>query len=153
VVCRWATGVRVPVGTGDFSFHRRVQTGSGGPTQPPIQWIPGALSLGVKRPRREADHSPPSSVEVNNAWSRWLQTIHSHLTCFRFVLILSSHLRRDLPCGLLLWGITNKSTNTASHEITAFYVTRSPLPCSQEPAIGLCSNPDESSLHTIKIFL
>jgi len=27
-----------------------------GPTQPPVQWIPGALSLGVKRPGREADH-------------------------------------------------------------------------------------------------
>jgi hypothetical protein len=25
-----------------------------GPTQPPIQWVPGALSLGVKRPGREA---------------------------------------------------------------------------------------------------
>jgi hypothetical protein len=35
----------------------------------PIQWVQGALSLGVKRPRREADHLPPSSVEVKNAWS------------------------------------------------------------------------------------
>jgi hypothetical protein len=35
-----------------------------GPTQPPIQWVPVALSLGVKRPRREADHSLPSSAEV-----------------------------------------------------------------------------------------
>jgi hypothetical protein len=35
-----------------------------GPTQPPIQWVPGALSLGVKWPGREADHSPPSSAEV-----------------------------------------------------------------------------------------
>jgi hypothetical protein len=26
--------------------------------------LPGTLSLGVKRPGREADHSPPSSVEV-----------------------------------------------------------------------------------------
>jgi hypothetical protein len=26
--------------------------------------VPGALSLGVKRPGREADHSPPSSAEV-----------------------------------------------------------------------------------------
>jgi hypothetical protein len=26
-----------------------------------------ALSLGVKRPGREADHSPPSSAEVKNA--------------------------------------------------------------------------------------
>jgi hypothetical protein len=34
------------------------------PTQPPIQWEPGALSVGVKRPERETDHSPPSSVEV-----------------------------------------------------------------------------------------
>jgi len=39
------------------------------PTQPPIQWVPGALSLGVKWQRREADHSPPSSAEVKHAWS------------------------------------------------------------------------------------
>jgi hypothetical protein len=35
-----------------------------GLTQPPIKWVPGALSLGVKRPRREADHSPPSNAQV-----------------------------------------------------------------------------------------
>jgi hypothetical protein len=35
-----------------------------GPTQPPIQWVQGALSLGVKRQRRKADQSPPSSAEV-----------------------------------------------------------------------------------------
>jgi hypothetical protein len=40
-----------------------------GPTQPPIQWVPGALSLGVKWPGCEADHSPPSSAEAKNAWS------------------------------------------------------------------------------------
>jgi hypothetical protein len=34
------------------------------PTQPPIQWVLWALSLGVKRPGSEADHSPPSSAEV-----------------------------------------------------------------------------------------
>jgi hypothetical protein len=39
------------------------------PTQPPNQWVPGYLSLGVKRPGRKADHSPPSSAEVKNAWS------------------------------------------------------------------------------------
>jgi hypothetical protein len=37
--------------------------------RPPIQWVPGALSLGVKRPEHEVDHSPPSSAEVKNAWS------------------------------------------------------------------------------------
>jgi hypothetical protein len=40
-----------------------------GPPQPPIQWIPGALSLRFKRSGREADHSPPSSVEVKNFWN------------------------------------------------------------------------------------
>jgi hypothetical protein len=39
------------------------------PTQPPIQCVRGALSLGVKRPGRDADHSSPSSAEVKNAWS------------------------------------------------------------------------------------
>jgi hypothetical protein len=35
-----------------------------GPIQPPIQWVQEALSLGIKGPWREADHSPPSSAEV-----------------------------------------------------------------------------------------
>jgi hypothetical protein len=35
-----------------------------GPTQPPIQGVQGDLSLGEKRPGREADHSPPSIAEV-----------------------------------------------------------------------------------------
>jgi hypothetical protein len=39
------------------------------PTQLPIQWVPRALSLEVKRPGCEADHSPLSSAEVKNAWS------------------------------------------------------------------------------------
>jgi hypothetical protein len=55
--------VRFPAGAGNFSLHHRVQNGPG-PTQPPIQWVPGALSLWVKRPGREADHSPPSSADV-----------------------------------------------------------------------------------------
>jgi hypothetical protein len=37
-------------------------------TQPSIQCIPEALSPGVKRPGREADHSPPTSAEVKKIW-------------------------------------------------------------------------------------
>jgi hypothetical protein len=40
-----------------------------GPTQPPIQWVPGAISPAEKQPGREADHSPPSSAEDKNTWS------------------------------------------------------------------------------------
>jgi hypothetical protein len=39
-----------------------------GPIQPPIQWVNGALSSGVKRPEREADHSPPTSEEIKKTW-------------------------------------------------------------------------------------
>jgi hypothetical protein len=40
-----------------------------GPTQPPIQWVPGGLSLGIRRPGREGDHSPQFNAKVKNAWS------------------------------------------------------------------------------------
>jgi len=50
-------GVRFRSEAGNFSLRHRVQT-------TPIQWVPGALSLGVKRPGREADHSPPPRAEV-----------------------------------------------------------------------------------------
>jgi hypothetical protein len=43
-----------------------------GLTLPSIQWVPGALSLGVKRPEREADYSPPSSVEVKECVELYL---------------------------------------------------------------------------------
>jgi hypothetical protein len=50
-------GVRISAGAGNFSLHRNVRPALG-PTQPPIQWVPATLPLGVKRPGREADHSP-----------------------------------------------------------------------------------------------
>jgi hypothetical protein len=66
-VQRWATGWKIGVlgfhsrrGLGIFLFTTASRTALG-PTQLPIHWVPGALSLGVKRQGREADHSPPSS--------------------------------------------------------------------------------------------
>jgi hypothetical protein len=40
-----------------------------GPTQPLIQWVPGALSPGIKWIQHETDHSPPANAEVKNEWS------------------------------------------------------------------------------------
>jgi hypothetical protein len=40
-----------------------------GPTQPPVRWIPGVLSVGVKSAGRDADHPPASSAEVEDEWS------------------------------------------------------------------------------------
>jgi hypothetical protein len=55
--------VRFSAGRRNFIFTTASRTALV-PTQPPIQWLLGALSLGIKRPGREADHSPPSSAEV-----------------------------------------------------------------------------------------
>jgi hypothetical protein len=62
------SGVRSRQWLGIFLFTT-VSRQALGPTQSPIQWVPGALSLLVKRPVRETGHSPPSSAEVKNAWS------------------------------------------------------------------------------------
>jgi hypothetical protein len=56
-----------------FSFTTAFRT-TLGPTQPPIQWARGALSLEVERPGREADHSPTSSVEVKECVELYLHS-------------------------------------------------------------------------------
>jgi hypothetical protein len=82
-VQRWATGWTIGFlgfdsrrGLGIFLFTSASITALG-PTQPPIQWVPGALSLGIKRPGRETDHSPPFSAEVKE----WVELyLHSPST-------------------------------------------------------------------------
>jgi hypothetical protein len=64
----WGSRVRFPERAGNFLLTTASRTVLR-PTQPPIQWAPGALASGVKRPGREANHSPPSSAEVKNAWN------------------------------------------------------------------------------------
>jgi hypothetical protein len=44
-----------------------------GLTQPPIPWVPGVLSMGVKQPGCEADHSSPSSAKVKEYVLLYLQ--------------------------------------------------------------------------------
>jgi hypothetical protein len=55
-------------GVGIFLLTTAFKRGLG-TTQPPIQWVPGGLSLGLNRWWREADHSLASTAEVENAWS------------------------------------------------------------------------------------
>jgi hypothetical protein len=62
------SGFQWPATAGNFFFTTASRTALG-PTQPPIQWVPGAPSLGVQWPGREADNSPPASAEVKNGWS------------------------------------------------------------------------------------
>jgi len=63
-VTSWTDVVWVPLGAGKGFFLPPHP-----PTQPPNQWILGALSLQVNGPGHEGDHSPPSRTEVKNRWS------------------------------------------------------------------------------------
>jgi hypothetical protein len=61
-----AIGVRSPAGAKDFSSSLCVQTGSGAHPASCSMGTGGSVR-GVKaRPGRDADHSPPSSAEVEN---------------------------------------------------------------------------------------
>jgi hypothetical protein len=62
-----AIGVRSPAGAKDFSSNLCVQTVSGAHPASCTMGTGGVFSPGVKaRPERDADHSPPSSAEVEN---------------------------------------------------------------------------------------
>jgi hypothetical protein len=68
--------VQFCAGAGNFSLHHRVQNGSGAHPASNPMGTKGSFP-GVKRPGREADHSPPSSDEVKE----WVELyLHSRNT-------------------------------------------------------------------------
>jgi hypothetical protein len=68
-----------------------------GPTQPPIQWVPGTLSPGVKQMGCEAHRSPPSSAKVKNEWSYTSTPPYAFMACtgatlpFTFIFVLHNY--------------------------------------------------------------
>jgi hypothetical protein len=61
-----AIGVRSPAGAEEFSSILCVQTGSGAHPASCTMGTGGPFPWGKARPGRHADHSPPSSAEVEN---------------------------------------------------------------------------------------
>jgi hypothetical protein len=75
----WTTGVlgfNYRRWLGIFLFNIASRTALG-PTQPPIQWVRGALPLGVNWTWREADHSSPSSAEVKECVELYINSTHT----------------------------------------------------------------------------
>jgi hypothetical protein len=92
----------IPAGLGILLFTTTSRPALG-PTQAPLKRVPAALSLGAKWPRREADRSPPSSAEANNALS-YTSTHKIHLQ--GVVLSLKKH--RDNFTSLPLFTFTSE---------------------------------------------
>jgi len=59
-----------------------------GPTQPPIQWIPG-LFPGVKRPGCGVDHPLPSSFEIKERVELNLYPHWAFVACSRVIFIVT----------------------------------------------------------------
>jgi hypothetical protein len=75
-----------------------------GPTQPPIQWVPSALSSRLKRPGREADHSPPTSAEVKENVGLCIHSpIRPHGVVHRNNFTFAHGTYLMVRRGLLLW--------------------------------------------------
>jgi hypothetical protein len=56
-------GVQFPAeAVKEFLLFTRASRQAVRPTQPPIQWVMGPISLGVKQSECEADHLPPPSA-------------------------------------------------------------------------------------------
>jgi hypothetical protein len=58
----------IPGRVWEFFLHHGVQTGSGVHLASYLMGTAGSFPA-VKRPGREADNSPPSSAEIENAWN------------------------------------------------------------------------------------
>ena len=98
-------GDRIPVRGRDFAHPPRQALG---PTQPPIQWVPG-LSQGVKRTGHGVDHPPPSSAEVKERVGLYLNStsgpswpvIGRTLTYFYLPEISSPHNGNEINLSVL----------------------------------------------------
>jgi hypothetical protein len=65
----YISGSTVGIARGRSSSPGRVAVQSGSGAHPDSYWMDTGSSLpGVKRPGREADHSPPTTAEVKKMW-------------------------------------------------------------------------------------
>jgi hypothetical protein len=80
----------------EFSLLHSVQTGSGAHSASYPMGTSGCY-LGEKRLEREADHSPPTSAEINKMWT--LRPLpHTPSRCSAYLVKLRNNFTFNLPC-------------------------------------------------------
>jgi hypothetical protein len=60
-----------------------------------IQWVPGALCLGIKHPRYETNHSPPPRTKINNLRTIPPIPLHAFMACIGMLLSTSTEILTD----------------------------------------------------------
>jgi hypothetical protein len=73
-----------------------------GPTQPPVCWEPGILSLGWGRwPRHEVDHSPISSAEIKNEWQNTYAPSYAFMVFKETTYFLRNSMNLAVTCVII----------------------------------------------------
>ena len=67
-----------------------------GPTEPPIQWVAGPISLGLKRPGTEPEHSPFFVTEVKNECSYNFIPAFAFMACIGASCLCNGEVRTDI---------------------------------------------------------
>jgi hypothetical protein len=81
-------------------------------TQPPTESVPGVHSSGIKQPRRDSNHSPPSSYEVKNVWS-YIST--PPYVCMARCIVRTSEGRSRVTVATCEWKTQNGEHNGFWH--------------------------------------
>jgi hypothetical protein len=115
-----------------------------------MQWVPGALSFGVRRPEREAAHSPPYSAEVKvhgaipplprYAFMAWCLVKHRDFTFNTFKHVF--RLQKLFQLQFMEEGILNNVSHRSSSQDMGYGNTARPTHflCIQRPTSKLlCS--------------
>jgi hypothetical protein len=97
---------RFLAGAVNFSPHHGVQNGSG--THPASYAMGTTVSMGVQRPGRQTDHSPPYSAEVKESVELYIHShnapswrdarLKKHTDDFTFIYVLNSNLSFKILC-------------------------------------------------------
>jgi hypothetical protein len=110
----WGSGIRFLAEGGIFLFTA-ASTPALGVTQLPNQLVPWTLSPVVKWREREADHSPPSSAEVENSKAVSPLATRPHGVVLNLLSTgTTCHLLFE---GKVLWRIAKPKREEEGHEV------------------------------------
>jgi len=123
------------------------------PTQPSMQLVQKTLSLVVRRPGREADHSPPSNTEMKNVGS-WFELSNNSDAPFHCRVQVMYIYSWDNPANLRNREVRNhvKRGTSVIGKSLALMEPGCSLPCSQEFAPFRYPGPPESVPHRHALF-